>query len=215
MPITRNERVLIVISHISSGITDHLYEFIQSSGRNGVQTVLGDDYEKLVKLYGANATLDRLVNAIRVQGARTAIRRIDLIVMLHGSPGRLVFRDGTHNSQEVRDRIRALNLQAKLRLVYSTACFGDSHSAHFIAAGFDSAIGSKKVNANAAVEFLPLLFLWQFNNKLSDCLAPTIPPTAAADALARAFGQLNNMPWRNDVDSTKVLRGNRNLRIST
>ncbi|HWN94658.1 MAG TPA: hypothetical protein VNT99_06485 [Methylomirabilota bacterium] len=215
MAITRNERVLIAISHIASGSNDYLYNFIETSGRTTMETVLGDDYERIVRLYGANATLDRLVNAIQAQGARTAIKRIDLIVMLHGSPGRLVFRDGTHTSMEVRDRIRALNLGAKLRWVYSTACYGNSHSAHFIAAGFNSAIGSRKVNANAAVEFIPLLSLWQFGTKLSDCLAPTVPPTAAADALARGFGQLTNKPWKNDVDSRKVLRGNRNLRIST
>jgi hypothetical protein len=215
MPITKNERVLIVLSHIASGATDHLYNFIQNSGRGAVQDVLGDDYRQLVRLYSADATLGKLVNALRIQGAKTAVKRIDLIVMLHGGPGTLVFRDATHTSQVVRDRIRDLNLQAKLRWVYSTACYGDSHSAGFITAGFDSAIGSKKVNANAAVEFYALLSLWQFNNKLGDCLAPTIPLTPPVDALARAFGQLNNLPWRNDVDSTKVLRGNRNLRITT
>lgn len=215
MPITRNERVLIAISYIASGNNDYLYNFIESSGRNSMETVLGDDYERIVKLYGANATLGKLINAIQAQGARSTIKRIDLIVMLHGGPGTLVFKDGTHTSKEVRDRIKALGLEAKLRWVYSTACYGNSHSAHFIAAGFDSAIGSKKVNANAAVEFIPLLSLWQFGNKLSNCLAPTVPPTAAADALARAFGQLTNKPWKNDVDSRKVLRGNKNLRITT
>ena len=99
--------------------------------------------------------------------------------------------------------------------MYSTCCFGDSHSADFIAAGFDSAIGSKKVNANAAVEFGPLLSLWQFDFKLSDCLAPTIPPTPAADAAASLYGQTANTSWKNAVDSTKVLRGNPNLKIST
>jgi hypothetical protein len=215
MPITKNQRVLIAISHLAAGANDYLYNFIETTGRGSMENVLGDDYDGIVKLYGANATLDRLVNAIQAQGARAAIKRIDLIVMLHGSPGRLVFRDGIHTSIEVRNRIRALNLGAKLRWVYSTACYGNSHSAHFIAAGFNSAIGSRKVNANAAVEFIPLLTLWQYNNKLSDCLAATVPFTAAADALARAYGQATNKPWKNDVDSRKVLRGNPNIRISS
>jgi hypothetical protein len=99
--------------------------------------------------------------------------------------------------------------------VYSTACFGDSHSADFIAAGFDAAIGSKAVNANAAVEFGPLLGLWQFDCKLSDCLAPTILATPAADAAAKLYGQTWDTTWKDDVDSTKVVRGNSNLKIST
>jgi hypothetical protein len=159
--------------------------------------------------------LPKLISALTQQGARSSIKRIDLLVMLHGNPGKLVFHGGKKNSSAVRDQIKALNLQSKLRLVYSTACFGDSHSQHFIAAGFDSAIGSKKVNANAAVEFAPLLSLWQFDNKLSDCLAPTIPPTPPSDAVATTFGHANNTSWKNDVNSTKVLRGNNNLRISS
>lgn len=215
MSISKNERVLIVINHIASGDTDYLYRFIEEAARGTVQATLGDDYAKIVKLYGANATLAKLIAALKNQGAKNSIKRIDLIVMLHGSPGKIIFEGGSENSSVVKNQIKALNIQTKLRLVYSTCCFGDSHSADFIAAGFDSAIGSKKVNANAAVEFGPLLSLWQFDFKLSDCLAPTIPLTPAADAAARAYGQTADTSWKNKVDSTKVLCGNPNLKIST
>jgi hypothetical protein len=215
MPINTDERVLIALNHIASDDTDYLYRFIEESGRGTIQATLGDDYAKIVKLYGADATLAELIAALRTEGAKAKVKRIDLIVMLHGSPGQIVFRGGEKASSDVKDQIRALNLNTKLRLVYSTCCYGDSHSADFIAAGFDSAIGSKKVNANAAVEFPQLLSLWQFNFKLSDCLAPSIPLTAAADSAARAYGQGANTRWKNDVNSTKVLRGNPNLKIST
>jgi hypothetical protein len=145
----------------------------------------------------------------------TAIRRIDVILMLHGSPGSIYFYDGPKASSAVRTQIAALNLGPKLRLLYSTCCYGDSHSADFISAGFDSAIGSKKVNANAAVEFGPLLGLWQWNVELRHCLAPTVRPTPAADAVASAFGHATNKSWKSEVDSTKVIRGNRRLKIST
>jgi len=215
MSVSKNERVLIVINYLASGDTDYLYRFIENSARGIIQTTLGDDYDRIIKLYGVNATLAKLIAALQRQGARTSIRRIDLIVMLHGLPGKLEFKDGLKNSSVVRDQIRDLNIQSKLRLVYNTSCDGDSHSVHFISAGFDSAIGSKQVNANAAVEFTPLLNLWQFNWKLSDCLAPTIPFTAPSDTLARVFGHANNTSWKDRVDSTKVIRGNNNLQIST
>jgi hypothetical protein len=125
------------------------------------------------------------------------------------------FNDVHMTSADLSARIQGLNIGAKLRLVYSTACYGDSHSRDFITAGFDSAIGGRKVVANAAVEFAPLLSLWQFNVKLSDCLAPTVPPTGPSDAAATAYGRANNTSWKNDVDSTKVLRGRGALKISS
>lgn len=215
MAINKNERVLVFLSHVASGQNDFLYQFIEASGRDTVENLLGDEYDTIVKLYGANATLAKLIARLTTQGARASIKRIDLIVMLHGKTGKLVFYDGSSKSSVVKTEIKALNLESKLRLAYSTACYGDSHSKDFLSAGFDSAIGSKKVNANAAVEVAPLLALWRLNFKLSACLAPTVAPTPAADYAATLYGQANDTDWKNDVNSTKVLRGNKNLRIST
>ena len=215
MSVAKPNRVLIVINHLASGDTDYLYRFIEQSGQGTVQATLGDDYERIVKLYGPNATLPKLTRAIRTQGARKIVHRIDLIVMLHGSPGTLYFQDGATNSSQVGTQIAALNLSSKLRLLYNTSCYGDSHSQDFIGAGFDAAIGSKKVNANAAVELPVLLSIWQFDNKLSDCLAPTIPLTPPSDAATTVYGQAQNTSWKNDVNSTKVLRGNGQIKIST
>jgi hypothetical protein len=215
MGINKDERVLIAISHLAKGDTDYLYRFIDAAGRGTVESTLSDDYAKIVKLYDANATCAKLIAALNREGAKNSVKRIDLIVMLHGYPGRIIFKDGSKTSILVRDEISALNIRPKLRLVYSTCCYGDSHSADFIAAGFDAAIGSKKVNAGSAVEFAPLLSLWQFDNKLCDCLAPSIPLIPSSDAATTFYGRLTNMPWKDDVDSTKVLRGNANLRMST
>ena len=215
MSISKKNRALIVINHLSSGDTDHLYRFIESSARTTVDATLGDDYEKIVKLYDKDATLAKFIAAIRTQASRASVKRIDTIVMLHGSPGMLHFKDGAHHTSAVGSQIAALKRGKKLRMVYNTSCFGDSHSSDFISAGFDAAIGSKKVNANAAVEFAPLLSLWQFDQKLSDCLAPTIVATPAADAASRAYGQVNQSSWRNDVDSTKVIRGDKKVKISS
>ena len=207
MPIAKENRVLVVINWLSSGDHDYLYRFIEASGRGTIQAILGDDYLRIVKLYGTKATFTGLIEALRKEGAKRSVHRIDLIVMLHGLPGKLVFKDGRKATSEVCEAIKELGLAAKLRLLYNTSCFGDSHSQHFLRAGFDTAIGSKKVNANAAVEFPLLLSLWQFNNTIEQCLAPTRPLTGPADAAAKAYGFLTNASWKNDVNSTKVLRG--------
>jgi hypothetical protein len=215
MSIDKANRVLIVVNHLASGETDYLYRFIESSGRASVETILGDDYAQLIKLYGGNATRSRFVTAIRREGAKAAVKRIDVVLMLHGSPGKVYFRDGGVKTKDLAVELAALGLGGKLRLMYSTCCYGDSHSADWRNAGFNTAIGSKKVNANAAVELAPLLSLWQFNFKVSECLAPTIAPTGANDAVARAYGQLNHLSWVNEVDSTKIIQGDANLRISS
>jgi hypothetical protein len=215
MPIRKEERVLIVISYLAAGDTDYLYRFIDEAGRGTAQATLFDDYAKIVKLYDANATSAKLINALRREGAKDTVKRIDLLVLLHGYPGRIGFSDGSKRSAVLKDEILALNIRVKLRLVYSTCCYGDSHSGDFIAAGFDAAIGSKKVNSASAVEFAPLLSLWQWDNRLCDCLAPSIPLVPASDVATRIYAQFNNMSWKDDVDSTKVIQGNANLKIST
>lgn len=215
MAIDRQHRVLLIVNHLASGDTDYLYRFIESAGRATVETTLGDDYASLVKLYGGNATRARFVAALRREGAKAAVKRIDVVFMLHGSPGEVGFHDGDADTGALAADIAALNIRSKLRLIYSTCCYGDSHSADWLSAGFDTAIGAKKVNANAAVELAPLLSLWQFNFKASECLAPTIPPTGPNDTVARAYGRANQLSWAGDVNSSKVIRGNANVRIST
>jgi hypothetical protein len=215
MSITRQDRVLIVVNHLSSGDTDYLYRFIETAGRATVETTLGDDYARLVKLYGGNATRARFLAALRREGALAAVKRIDVVLMLHGGRGLVEFRDGDARTDALAGDIAALNLRGKLRLMYSTCCYGDSHSADWLSAGFDTAIGARKVNANSAVELAPLLSLWQFDVKIGDCLAPTVPPTGPNDEVARAYGRANRLSWRNEVDSSKVIRGNANLRISS
>lgn len=215
MPIDRQNRVLLIVNHLASGDTDYLYRFIESAGRATVETTLGDDYANLVKLYGGNATRARFIAALRREGAKAAVKRIDVVLMLHGSPGEVVFHDGDADTAALAADIAALNIRSKLRFLYSTCCYGDSHSADWLSAGFDTAIGAKKVNANAAVELAPLLSLWQFNVKASDCLAPTIPPTGPNDTVARAYGRAHQLSWAGDVNSSKVIRGNAGVRIST
>jgi len=102
--------------------------------------------------------------------------------MLHGSIGSIVFSEWPVAFSQLGNQIKALNIQSELRLLCSTCCHGDSHSADFIAAGFDTAIVSEKVNANAAVEFAPLLGFRQFEVKLADCITPMTFSTPVTDA---------------------------------
>src|SRR4051794_5036349 len=111
MSITRNDRVLIVVNQVDSGDTDYLYRTIESVARATVDATLGDDYRRVVKLYDRDATLDDFVEALEREGNRAAVKRIDVILNLHGQPGKIKFYDRAETSIHVRDRIQALNLK--------------------------------------------------------------------------------------------------------
>ena len=178
MSIQKNQRALIVISQLTKGVDQDqrwLYRFIESSGRSVVESTLKDDYADYVTLYDQSATKANLLNTVRAIGAKPTIKEIDLVVMLHGSHNSLVFHDAACNTSALKTDIASLNLAHKLRMVYSTACYGDSHSDDFVSAGFSAAIGAVAVNANAAVELPVFLNLWSWNWRLRDALGQQNP----------------------------------------
>ncbi|HEX9000679.1 MAG TPA: hypothetical protein VGB07_12310, partial [Blastocatellia bacterium] len=138
MSVNRNQRVLLVVNQLTQGVPQdqrRLYNFIESSGRGTVNSILEDDYSDLVKLYDQSATKDGLLSALQRIGSQTSVQAIDLILMLHGSPERLYFHNGVYQAATLAAEIAALSLRAKLRLVYSTACYGASHTDDFLRAG--------------------------------------------------------------------------------
>ncbi len=219
MTVNKNERALIVISDLTERPPekDRLYNFIETAGRNVCETILKDDYADYVTLYDNSATKNNLIQILKTIGAKTTIKAIDLIVMLHGFPNILGFKGGNYNTVSLANEIAALNLKNKLRLVYSTACFGSSHNDDFRNAGFNTSIGAQKVNTNAAVELPVLLQLWASGQKIKDALAVAENPLSrnAADAAAKLYADLNNFSYRNEINSDKVLRGDSQLTINS
>ena len=219
MSVTKNERAVVVISDLTElpPEKDQLYTFIESAGRVVCETLLKNDYADYVTLYDASATKANLIQTLQAIGAKATIKAIDLIVMLHGSTNRLGFKGGNFNTATLATDIAALNLRGKLRLVYSTACFGSSHNDDFRNAGFNTSIGARKVNTNGAVELPVILQLWTAGQKIKDALAVGENPLTrdTADAAAKLFADFNNLSYKNEIDSDKVLVGNGQLRISS
>jgi hypothetical protein len=102
-------------------------------------------------------------------------------------------------------------------MVYSTACYGDSHSDDFVNAGFSVAIGAVAVKANAAVELPVFLNLWSWNWRLRDVLEAAESPLTRVptDEAARGFGDVNNTSWKDEVNSDKRIRGNGDIKIES
>lgn len=214
----KSERALIVVSQLTTGVPDDhrwLYRFIEASGRVLVKTILENDYVDCIELYDTSATPKKLIEALEKSGKKSSIEEIDLIIMLHGATNSLVFHDGSIDTSELKTEILNLDIKKKLRMVYSLACYGDSHSDDFVSAGFNSAIGAVGINANAAAEFPTFLQCWSMNFRLRDALAMAESPVTRlpADEAARQYAIANHLSWANKVNSDKIIRGNQSIRI--
>jgi hypothetical protein len=163
------------------------------------------------------ATSGNLLDTLAEVGAMPGIQAIDLFVLLHGSPDRLEFHDRSWFTLDMANKIAALGLDPKLRLVYSTACYGSTHNDDFIRAGFRTAIGALKVNTNSAFELPMLLNLWALGVSVRDALRLGDKPATRklADEAAKAFGRINNAHWVKEVNSHKLLSGNAEVTIET
>src|SRR5205085_8948579 len=130
------------------------------------------------------------IDTIAALGADDTIKAIDIILMLHGFDGTLCFADGEIESLAVAHEISLLNLKAKLRMLYSTTCYGKSHAVDFVAAGFQAACGSLATNANAATEFPTVLTLWAAGKSLKNALKLGNTPLTRIlqDRAAKAIG---------------------------
>jgi hypothetical protein len=219
MSVTKAQRAVLIVSDLTSAPPDRdwLYNFIESGGRTTCKTILEPHYARFEKLYDSAATRSNFIQKLQTLGADPAIRAIDVIVMLHGATNQLGFRNGMFSTPTLRTQIANLNIAPKLRLLYSTACYGASHNDDFVGGGFNTSIGARKVNTNAAVELPALLGLWVTGSKIKDALAVGESPVTrnAADTAAKVYATWNNLPWKNQVDSDKVLLGDGQLRITS
>jgi hypothetical protein len=111
---------------------------------------------------------------------------------------------------ELGRRLAAGGASPKLRLLYSTACYGQSHAAPLVAAGFSAVVGSKGKNTNGLSEFRKLLTQWTEGKTITEAVhrADRPIPRMFWDVIARLNG------FR-QVDSEKVITGDGALTIST
>jgi hypothetical protein len=127
-------------------------------------------------------------------------------------PEKLVFRDGATSISKISEQLQAANLKKKLRTLYSTACFGMTHTADFIQAGFRVVSGATDVNANAVIEYPVFMDAWRDEKTFKSAVyqAPNAL-TVAQDKLAALILGDTLGP----INSFKQLRGRSYTRITT
>jgi hypothetical protein len=211
-PVAKEQRQLVVVSDLTTFAPGYLwlYKLIEANAVGMAQTKLGGDYAKINVMAVENATLANFHAGLAALAADPATSAIDVYVSLHGAPGAMWFHDGPHGSAEVRDALKTHSgMSEKLRALYSTACFGDSHADDWLAAGFRTASGSKGVNANSAYEYPAMMDSWKAGDSFGDAVAKGDDPVEQRiwDGIAA-----NQMHF-DGVDSTKVVHGDASVTI--
>lgn len=214
--VTKPERELVQIILLapSPDSAEHaLYEFIENASEGLTRTLLGGSYRKLTFLTGAAATLEGLVGALAAATGRSGVEAVDLFFTTHGTSNRVELADGRIKMSEVQGAIvdgLTEEARTKLRVVFSTACFGATHLDEWRAAGFSDASGSEGIYADSAVSYAPFLIAWAAERTFAEAVAAANAADVgnAADQVARQFYLATGRPdSAADIDSDRVRTG--------
>jgi hypothetical protein len=215
MAITKSKRALVVITYLSSKNKFNFYNFVESSGITTIILFLEHHYSRIEILKDSTATKSAFLERLRQFSTDPQIQAIDVIIMLHGKKGKLLFYDDSRPDNQVevltsklKEEIASQKAGSKLRLLYSTACYGDSHSKDFLEAGFSTSVGAKAINANSATEFPIVCELWGKGEKISKALYSGESGYEIFDLIAKAAGF-------EKANSNKDVEGKGNLRIQS
>jgi hypothetical protein len=210
------ERALVLISSLTPAGKARLKSLYRGLGVASVELadlVLRPMYGRAKMLRNGDATRQKFVDAIVQSAKPDDVRAVDVVVVLHGSPGRLIFDNGAGkpDSVTVTDLIPALApASSKLRVLYSTACYGLSHAQSFVDAGFDAACGAIGECANGPAEYPQVLSTWAHGHTFKDAVNKGDDPTTRKifDAIAKLSGFPN-------ANSDKEIKGTLTVTIDT
>jgi hypothetical protein len=185
-----------------------LYRGIQKIEEPRLETQLAEGYAVAKVFSGAQVTSERLVEEIRTLTAQDSVDVVDVILSVHGDPGELVF---TRADRPSAADVAAQIASPKLRFLYDTACYGSTHAAPFLEAGFQTVVGSKLKNTNGWAEYHHLIRRFIAGDTVAEAVK------AADRVIPRIFWDFTSrlLAGMREVDSEKVIHGDRDLRITT
>ena len=169
--IRTSERALLVYSEFTNTSDENmaLYTFVEKSG---VALALGLSlhYRKIRTVSGEDAGSRDFLNALAELGRDPDHQALDVLMHMHGNPNKMHFND-TVTSDALCEDIAALKLGRKLRMFYTTACYGATHAQDMVQAGFTCGAGAIGVNANSATEYPAVLAKWVAQDSFADCVS--------------------------------------------
>jgi hypothetical protein len=223
-PVSKAQRELVILStDLSQGgpLERALYDVVEMGGTGLGVTSLGTRYNAVHLLQGAGATQSNFVARLDQITARAGVRAVDVSFMTHGLTDNVVFATGgLVTVATVRNMITA-NLttaqRAKLRMLFSTACFGASHRSAWREAGFKMVSGSREVYADSAASYPAFLGTWTVGGNFATAiLAANVAGGASGwDTAASLWLSINRPSLASQVDSFRLTTGSTGLTINT
>lgn len=178
-------------------------------------------YKNMTAIRNENATKESVQDKLIQILSNPKIEAVDVILGVHGLPGRLSFYDGSIDifewisqfKEKAQTKLNKNELE-KLGFLYNLSCYGESHNEAFLQLGFKSVIGSRLVNANAELEY-PWALYWLsigFSVEASFKMPNSEEWLKYADGPVRWLGKKQNNFMKN-TDSFKVIAGNLDYQI--
>jgi len=161
--ITKENRDLIAVVNLSLIAKKHqaMYRYEESRAVMKIKHDLAPYYRKTHIYSGIGATRANLLKAIQESEIDPEVKAVDTIIYVHGLPGELGFIDtGFYPTSRLRDEI-LYESPKKLRALYSDACYGESHLADWIKAGYRVASGSIEMDTNWSVDLSRFMAAWR------------------------------------------------------
>jgi hypothetical protein len=213
MKVKRKRRVLLVVANLTTwGRKDleRLYEWLDANAVNVAKLILGARYRRVYALTGADAAADKFVSTLTELATNPHNQAIDVLLHLHGERGRLWFADDVIQTSELAGLIAEQQIQDKLRLLYSTACYGATHAPDFVEAGFRVASGAVGVNANSPHDYPTQLLYWGLGSPYRNALA-----AGNSEPLTKVFDKMARKLKFTDVNSFKKAVGRKKTSITS
>ncbi len=207
--VQKPHRALLVVSNLTArGAEEYsaLYEYLDAESVRQANAYLRNSYERRWVLAGDRATFDEFTRQIEAILRRDDVQSLDVMVHLHGFVNGLAFVDGAKNAANIENAFAQMRNRGtdtrKLRILYSTACWGRSLLDNWKRIGFQQANGANKVNAGSAQEYEPFLRHWRDGDGFE--YAVKYGDTSRARSISDTAAEL--MGFRN-VDSTMYVDG--------
>ncbi len=212
MAITKDDRVMLLVSNVAGTAKKYelLYHWLDDNAISVGKDMTEATYRKVSVLKGDGVTREAFVTRVRILAKSVGTQALDVFLNLHGLRDGLKFADGKARIESLSAEIGDLGLGHRLRLLYSTCCWGALHAPYFVEAGFKTASGSVGINANGPFDFPTQLGRWTSGYTYESAVR------AANNAFMRAIhDRAAELLGFDNVDSTKEIVGVKSLRITS
>lgn len=219
-----DQRVLVqVISlaeHVRAG-ERWLYRGVERGADVVASRYLHGQYGTRILLRHADASANRLLEALHAATEAPGVDAVDVLVQPHGTSRRLVLADGPIDTNDLAARAQASLRPAqrrRLRVAISTACFGMTHNDAWLRSGFAAAVGARGIYADGFSSVPVLLRTWAKGDTLERAVAMANAGRVARgqDKLAAQYYRATGRPSEaKEVDSERLVDGARGMTIAT